>query len=194
MSLNYTNFSDEEILGFISRDGDRQAFEELYVRYSDLLFNYVYARVGDRFITQEIVQELFLSLWQRRSSLCISVCKSYLFSASKKLIISYYRKELARQRQNTTWASERESENNFTYQYALAEDLQTRYQKGLEMLPAKCHQVFTLSRQGLTNREVAAQLDISEKTVEQHITKALRILRSFLKDHLVYTILLLNFL
>ncbi|WP_221391014.1 RNA polymerase sigma factor [Dyadobacter sp. NIV53] len=194
MSLKYTNFSDEEILQFISMNGDKQAFEELYLRYSDMLFNYVYARVADRFIAQEIVQELFLNLWQRRNDLSVSICKSYLFSAAKNLIISNYRKELARQRQNTRWESERERENNFTYQHALVVDLQARYQEGLESLPPKCQQVFTLSRQGFSNREVAVQLEISEKTVEQHITKALRVLKVYLKEHLVYGILLLGFI
>lgn len=193
MSLPYTNLSDEEILVIISTDGDRKAFEELYLRYSDVLFNYIYARVGDRFIAQEIVQELFLSLWQKRVDLSVSVCRSYLFSAAKNLIISNYRRELARQRQNTRWESGREHEADFTYQHALAEDLQAHYQKGLHLLPPKCQQVFALSRQGFSNREVAVQLEISEKTVEQHITKALRLLKVYLKEHLAYGVLLLTF-
>jgi RNA polymerase sigma-70 factor (ECF subfamily) len=192
MNAKYTNFSDTELLEIISTDADRKAFEEFYHRYFSSLFNYVYSRINDRFTSQEIVQELFVSIWQKRAVLNIQDCKSYLFSAAKKLIITHYRAEMSRQNRNTIWDSARETSAETTFQDTLALDLQNRYHEALHLLPEKCRQVFTMSRQGISNRDVALELNISEKTVEQHITKALRILKGYLKEHLAYTLILIN--
>ncbi|WP_159470549.1 sigma-70 family RNA polymerase sigma factor [Dyadobacter sp. 3J3] len=192
MNARYTHFSDANLLEIIRTDADRKAFEELYLRYFAPLFNYVYSRINDRFTSQEIVQELFVSIWQKRIDSNIQDCKSYLFSSAKKRIITHYRAEMSRQNRNTYWESARESSAETTYQDTLALDLQNRYHEALHLLPEKCRQVFTLSRQGISNRDVALELNISEKTVEQHITKALRILKVYLKEHLAYTLILIN--
>jgi len=188
MKTNYTSSTDEELLTLLSRNDDRNAFEALYGRYSSRIFDYVHTRVNDRYTAQEIVQELFLGLWQKRKSLSVQLCQAYLFSAAKNLIISYYRRESAREVRQKRWEATRSHHEDHTYQEAVVQDLRVRYQEGLMLLPDKCQRVFTLSRDGLSNREVASQLDISEKTVEQHITKALRFLKVYLKEHLAYLV------
>ncbi len=193
MATDYTRSTDEELLDYLRDHDDRVAFEALYDRYSTRIFDYINARVNDRYTAQEIVQELFVSLWQKRRDLSVQSCRSYLFSAAKNLIISHYRKEIARTARQISWGAERPYQEEYTYQETLVEDLRVRYQEGLQLLPDKCQRVFTLSRNGLSNREVADQLNISEKTVEQHITKALRFLRVYLKEHLAYLAVLTTF-
>ncbi len=193
METHYAHLSDEKLLDSIGVSDDRQAFEILYHRYSVRLFDYVHARVDDRYTAQEIVQELFVGLWQKRGSLSVQNCRAYLFSAAKNLVISHHRQEIARAARQQSWVAERHREEGFTDQETIAQDLRARYQEGLHLLPDKCQRVFTLSRGGLTNREVADQLNISEKTVEQHITKALRFLKVYLKEHLAYLLLFLFF-
>ena len=193
METHYTNLSDEELLIKLTVSDDRTAFETLYLRYASPLFDYVHARADDRYTAQEIVQELFLGLWQKRKSLSVQTCRAYLFCAAKNLIISHYRKEISREMRQKTWETGRSQIEEHTYQEAIAQDLRVRYQKGLKQLPEKCQRVFTLSRDGLSNREVADQLNISEKTVEQHITKALRFLKVYLKEHLAYLAVLTTF-
>lgn len=194
MKTNYTSSTDEELLALLSGNDDRKAFETLYERYSTRIFDYIHARVNDRYTAQEIVQELFVGLWQKRNVLDVQACRSYLFSAAKNLIISHYRKEMARVVRQQNWEAERPRQEEHAYQETLVQDLQVRYQEGLHLLPDKCQRVFSLSRQGLSNREVADQLSISEKTVEQHITKALRFLRMYLKEHLAYLMILTTFI
>ncbi len=189
METHYAHFSDEELLTGLTVRDDRKAFETLYCRYSARIFDYVHVRVNDRYTAQEIVQELFVGLWQKRASLSIKTCRAYLFSAAKNLVISHYRQEMARAARQQNWAGEQQPEAELTYQETIARDLNVRYEQGLQLLPDKCQQVFTLSRDGLTNREVARQMNISEKTVEQHITKALRFLKVYLKEHLAYLFL-----
>ena len=186
MKRHYGNLSDKELLTSITVSNDRKAFEALYLRYSIRVFDLVHARVNDRYNAQEIVQELFVGLWQKRRSLSIQNCRAYLFSAAKNLVISHYRREIAREARQQNWAAGRRQVEELTYEETIAQDLHIRYQEGLKLLPDKCQRVFTLSREGLTNHEVAEQLDISEKTVEQHITKALRFLKVYLREHLAY--------
>lgn len=193
METNYTNSTDQELLALLSGTDDRNAFEALYGRYSARIFDYIHARVNDRYTAQEIVQELFVSLWQKRKGLSVLTCRAYLFSAAKNLIVSHYRKEMARTARQKSWEAERSQQEENTYQETLVQDLRVRYQEGLHLLPDKCQRVFTLSRDGLSNREVAERLNISEKTVEQHITKALRFLKVYLKEHLAYLAVFANF-
>jgi RNA polymerase sigma factor (sigma-70 family) len=77
-------------------------------------------------------------------------------------------------------------------QVALTGELEKRYEQGLQLLPPKCREVFVMSRKGNTNQEIAVKLIISEKTVEQHITKALRILKGYLREHFAYLLLFLQ--
>ena len=186
MQSTYIHSTDEELLDRLRRDGDRKAFEAVYNRYSSPIFDYIHARVQDRYTAQEIVQELFVSLWQKRRELSVQNCRTYLFSAAKNLIISHYRSEIARQARQKGWELTRLHQEENADQEILVQDLHVRYQQGLRLLPEKCQLVFTLSRNGLSNREVADQLNISEKTVEQHITTALRFLKVYLREHLAY--------
>lgn len=194
MKPSYFNHSDETLLKLICENNDTSAFEEVYSRYFKILFNYVFSKVNDQFVAQEIVQVLFIRLWQSRSKAQIQLCRPYLFSSVKNLIISHYRKELTRQEHYVEWQKVQTDTTNITDQKILTSDLQFRYDEGLHLLPPKCRQVFILSREGYSNKKIATELLVSEKTVEQHITKALRVLREHLKDHFAYAIALLQFL
>lgn len=193
MGKRYVMYSDEDLLDLMQERDDESAFAELYDRYFQILFNYTYEKVNDQFATQEIVQELFVSLWQHRKEHSIEACRSYLYTMAKNLVISFYRKEFTRQRHYTQWSSLRLQATDYSDQSTLTDDLEHRYEKALQMLPEKCKKVFVSSRQGYANREIAQSMGISEKTVEQHITKALRILRIHLKEHLLYSTALLQF-
>lgn len=193
MSGRYVTCSDEDLVDIMHQYDDESAFAELYSRYFRPLFNYTYEKVNDRFVAQEIVQELFVSLWQQRHQHSIQACRPYLFSVAKNLIISFYRKEQTRQRHYHQWGTLSPHTTDSSDQVILLDDLNHQYEEGLNRLPDKCREVFVLSRQGYTNRKIAQSLAISEKTVEQHITKALRSLRLHLKEHLRYLLIALQF-
>ena len=190
MNSTYKSYSDELMLTLIAENDDELAFAELYDRYFRLLFNHAFSKIGDRFAAQEIVQELFVSIWQQRQRLRVQCCRTYLFAGIRNLIISYYRKEFTRRQHYSRWESQHDGYTEATEQQVLTTDLSDRYEKGLHLLSPKCREVFLLSRQGVSNRQISEQLGISEKTVEQHITKALRILKEYLKEHFVAMLLL----
>ena len=192
MTETYITFSDEQILSLVTDQRDESAFAELYDRYFRILFNYTFTKVNDEFVSQEIVQDLFVSLWQQRNRNAVQACRPYLFSMAKNLIISYYRKEFTRQRHYNQWEIQTNLYSEPADQEILTGDLQNHFEQGLHLLPPKCKEVFILSRNGHSNKEIANRLVISEKTVEQHITKALRVLKEYLKEHFAYVFLLLQ--
>ena len=193
MNSHYLPYSDEDLLALMQEHDDELAFSELYNRYFRLIYNYSYEKVSDPFVAQEIVQELFVSLWQQRHRHVVQSCRPYLFSVAKNLVISFYRKEFTRQRHYSQWGVLRPQAADSPDQQALTDDLQHQYEAGLNLLPDKCREVFVLSRRGIPNREIAQKLVISEKTVEQHITKALRVLRVHLKEHFLYSLAMIQF-
>lgn len=192
MNNFYAACSDENILALINEQDDELAFEELYNRYFKTLFNYAYSKVNDRFAAQEIVQELFVKVWQQRRHNLVECGRSFLFTIAKRQIISFYRKEYTRRHHYGQWEIQRSENAEFADQPTLASELQHRYQQVLHLLSPKCHEVFVMSRQGFSNRQIGEQLGISEKTVEQHITKALRILKAHLKEHMICAVLLFS--
>lgn len=190
MPVTYSTHSDNQLLQLVSQS-DQQAFDELYERYFTRLFNYAYEKTGDRFLAQEVVQELFITIWQQRTRLAITgLAKSYIFTTAKHLIIDQYRREASRAHYTNTFVSRQSLSTNQTEEQVWANELERSYQEFLAQLPPKCQQAFILSRQGYSNREIAQQMDITEKTVEQHISKALRLVRDWLPNYLMILLVL----
>jgi RNA polymerase sigma-70 factor (family 1) len=165
--------------------GDTRAFEVLYRRYFAKLYGTAYKRLQDKALAEEVVQELFVSLWERRQSLAIKDVSAYLFSSIKYLIIANIKKNNLLESLNTT---DIDLAVDNTREYLSFDELHQSYQQALKNIPYRCREVFLLKRSGLSHKEISEKLDISEKTVENQMTKALKILKEALKE---YTILLL---
>ncbi len=180
--------SDQDLLSDIA-NGDSRAFEILYRRYFSKLYGAAYKRLQDKELTEEIVQELFVSLWERRASLPIENIENYLFTSIKYLVIAQFRKDTLFEKYSSTLNLD-ENDDNFTEQAVAFDELNEAYQQALQVIPERCREVFLLKRSGLSQKEISERLDISEKTVENQMTKALKILRGALKD---YTALLILF-
>ena len=165
----------------------------------DFFFNYYYPglcvfarKIGS--ISEEdcknLVQDVFLKFWNDREKIIIqSSVRAYLFVSVKNKCLDFFKKT---GRDGYSHLSELDAVDlagDSFETYVLAE-LETLFRSGLEKLPGRCREVFELSRfEGLKNREIAVKLDISEKTVENQMTKALRILKIELKDYLPLLIL-----
>lgn len=185
--------TDQKILSHLSQ-GDVNAFDFLYQKYFSKLYGAVYKRLQNRELTEEIVQELFISLWERRAVLSISTTiEAYLFSSVKYLVIAQYKKNNLFEQYSSSTETDNKDEN-FTEQAVSFDELNEAYQKALLILPERCREVFLLKRNGLSQREISEQLDISEKTVENQMTKALKMLREALKDYTTIFIILSSLL
>jgi RNA polymerase sigma-70 factor (family 1) len=180
----YQTYTDFDLIALLKAD-DILAFDTLYARYFGKLYNHAYEKLHDRYLAQEVVQDLFVRFWQSRHKVEVHTSlASYFFVAIRYLIINQFKKQLIYEQKIDKLTLTQSQITDETNEWLDLKDLQTDYQAALHTLPEKCREVFTMSRNGATNKEIGEALNISTKTVEQHITKALRTLRVLLNSHL----------
>jgi RNA polymerase sigma-70 factor (family 1) len=190
MSLNSATtelklLPDGELLGLVRNDS-MEAFEELYNRYWKSLYSFAYKRVRSKEISEEIVQDFLANLWAGRKTLIIKTSfEGYIYTAVRNLVFNYIAKETRRKAYSHFVQLFKVDTDNSTEETINTRDLQQNIEKGLNNLPEKCRSVFELSRhENKSNKEIARELGISEKTVESHLTKAIKRLRVTLNSAL----------
>lgn len=189
---DYTRLSEKELVELL-REDKLSAFKELYKRYWKKLYGAAYKRLRNKEQCEEIVQELFTNLWVKRHELpLINGVSSYLYTSVTHLVIDHYRKELVRQKYRETFKLVHYQEaDNSTEEAILLKDLTETIESEISQLPDKCRSVYELSRkEHKSNKEIAMQMGISEKTVENHLTKALKRLQLGLSHYLVLVLCL----
>lgn len=166
--------------------GDEQVFEQFFRTYYQRLCNYANTILGDIDEAEEMVQTAFFNLWEKRTSIEVHTSlKSYLYRAVYNSSLNRV-KHLKVQRKHDDWYRQTTSSEHDNAAGCLIEsELNGLIQRSVGQLPPQCQTVFRLSRfENLSYAEIAEQLNISVKTVENHMIKALRILREKLKDYL----------
>jgi len=172
---------DSELLEMLGHEDATLAFSELYNRYWDKLFGAAYKRVKSVETAEEIVQDLFTDIWTRRKTLDIrSELPVYLFSAIKYRVINQVHRQMVKNTFEYNNSAYSELDNS-TEELVIVNDLKYHLENNVRLLPVKCREVYQLSRDGhQSNKAIAKQLSISEKTVENQITRALKKLRTSL--------------
>lgn len=188
----YSSYLDCKLTTLLSR-GDEAAFTEIYSRYSEKLLAIAYHYTKDKNFAEEIVQEVFSGLWERRSQLKIETLSAYLATAIKFSVFRTVHRQ--RRRAEIVELNYKVKEADLLEETIHAKFLQEYINGIVEQLPEKCRLVYKYSRnKGLSNAEISEEMEIAEKTVEAHMTKALKALRSNLKELGVSIYLLLSFL
>jgi RNA polymerase sigma-70 factor (family 1) len=192
--LNCSNYSDSELLDAI-RQGDVNAFAELFRRYWKKLHTVAMSKVRCEEVAKEIVQELFISLWEKRATLTINQVHSYLLIAIKNRILNYVASQNVLKKH---WDYYREfipSADKVTENDVQLNDLTAALEKSIEQLPQKSKLIFKLNRlDGQSIPDIATKLNLSEKAIQYHITSSLKKLRLQLRDFVLTLCLLFNFL
>lgn len=177
--MKYDDFQDSELLLKLSHD-DKRAFDEIYRRYWSAMFHSAYNILKEREACLDIVQELFIWLWEHRISLNVVSLKPYLMVAVKFKVANYIQRGKVRM-------SFFDKLKQIDEPYELVEDsfevkeMMEIINHFTNQLPDKCREIFLLSRQeNLSNKEIAERLNISVKTVENQMTIALKKMRSSL--------------
>jgi RNA polymerase sigma-70 factor (ECF subfamily) len=162
-----------------------QSFESLFRQYYQMLCSYAYRFVNDSDTAEEIVQDLFYKLWEKREELQInSSVKSYLFSAVHNRCLKYIEHRNVENKYRDYYLL-RESEIDSEPQHGSeVHEMQEIIDSTLDSLPDRCSRIFRLNRfDGLKYQEIAQKLSISVKTVEANMGKALKMLRKNLKNY-----------
>lgn len=180
MTAKFKAYSDDTLVELL-QSHELVAFDEIYRRYWRGLYSMAYKRVQSREISEEIVQDIFTSLWASRTSSSIANLSAYLFTAVKYKVINHQAKEVSRK----SYAKEQVRmvrEDNSTEEAVLLDDLNRALENAIGKLPVKRQMIFKLHRQeNLSMKQVASQMGISEKTVENQFGKAIKMLKVNLK-------------
>ncbi|PIF29751.1 RNA polymerase sigma-70 factor (ECF subfamily) [Flavobacterium sp. 9] len=182
----YKRFTDEELVELL-RQGKDKAFDELYFRYRDLLVRFVYLRMKSIPISEEIVQEVFTTIWERRKTLVIQKkFSAYIYTSVRYVTLDYFKSHTITDqyiKEVLDSSTVEYSSTNATEDSIYYEELQEAVDKAASLLPKKSKEVFILSRiKHYTNKEIAEELNVSHETVKYHIAYALKFMRSYLGE------------
>jgi len=164
------------------KSDDKNAINGLYEAYSRRLFNFAFSYLKTDEDSLDVVQDVFLSLWKKRNDLNEDTnLEAYLFTVTKNSVISIFRKKISEKGylehlRNVSVLYHNDNEEQCDYQ-----NLSEKIQELVGKLPEQRKRIFQMSKEkGMSNKAIAEELNISVKTVEDHMTKA----RRFIKEHL----------
>lgn len=171
--------SDHELTSLLF-DHDHRAYVELYNRYQGLLYIYACKITQDEVEAEDIVQEVFIYLWEKRAEIKIkSSIASFLYSAVRFKFFNLLDSKKVRSDYTKSFQTFIDQGLCTTDHYVREKELANLIEKEISELPPKMREIFELSRKAhLTHKEISARLNISEKTVKNQINNSLKILRS----------------
>ncbi|WP_460634983.1 RNA polymerase sigma factor [Larkinella harenae] len=188
----FVRSSDSELLDFIN-EGNEAALTELYERYWESVFLYVVKVLNDPDGASDVVQETFIALWQKRGELDhIRSLKAYLISIARYKALKSISLSLSEERYRTSLLSFFNDVADDPETQLMAQEMDTFLESQIQALPDRMREVFLLSRrEQLSHAEIAARLNISDKTVKKQIYYALKQLRSVMDEQHMWTTILL---
>src|SRR5690606_18512864 len=179
-------YNDAELLQQI-RAGDKVAFRNVYERYWERLYRVARSKVGQVETAEEMIQDIFADVWERRESLSVINLERYLFRAVKYKALDYIRAQIVKRYNEdeilnaSSEYTDAEAEEELAYQ-----ELKRAFDSGLNSLPEKTRGIFCLNKlEQLSVREISAELGIPQRTVSYHIAQALSVMRVHLKDFIL---------
>ncbi|GGC48382.1 DNA-directed RNA polymerase sigma-70 factor [Parapedobacter defluvii] len=175
----YSTCTDAELTDLL-RKGDGAAFAEIYQRYSPVLYRHAYNKLRDKEEVRDLIQELFINLWDRRQDIVLaSSLSSYLYGAVRNRVINVFAHQKVEERYLASLVDFVEADQVTADQWVRERELRAQIERAVASLPRKMREVFELSRiEHLNHKEIAERLDISDQTVNKQVKNALRILRS----------------
>lgn len=195
--------TENNVLGQI-KQGDMDAFEQLYFDLQPRLYSFSRKFINDAEQAKDIVQDIFMEFWERRETIEVKTSvNSYLFRMVHNKCLNLIRTQKLQDRYTSyTEIKLKEAELHFYeddqigYKSIFFNEMEQIFNKSIHELPDSQREIFILSRQeGLSNKEIAEKLDISVRTVENHIYRSLKSLKESLRDFcLLVPFILINFL
>lgn len=173
------------------KNSNQGVFEMVFKYYYSGLVIYADQIIKNMPVSEDIVQSVFLKLWETRQSLDIRSFRSYFIQCVKNRCIDHLRSCEVKNKYSHEWKDDS--------QYEMQDDLWTLMeldeliQKAIDKLPPRCREIFLMSRtENLKIAEIAEKLRLSARTVETQISKALKVLRTELAEYLALLIIFLN--
>ena len=176
------------------KDGDMVAFDAIYNKYCHKLYEFVLMYLKQKEDAEEIVQEVFVKIWESRGKIDVYASfESFLFTIAYNSTMSLLRKRISENKSREFLKSLQQFEKDDTAINELAfKELNSKLKSLLDQLTSRQKEIFLLSREeGLTHKEIAQKLKISESTVNNHLVTTLKYLKSHIDSRLAVNILFL---
>lgn len=172
----------------INQYNEEKTFKEIYDQNWSRLFHFALNVIGDRAACEDIIQDVFISFWQKRNDLKVDNISAYLFQSVKFQIFKYLRNNKITKRHLNRISL---LQNEYNIEGILeAKELALELKQIIKKLPERCQQIFMMSRfEHLTNQEIAVQLGLSVQTVKNQISKALSYLRKEMSSDMYFLLL-----
>ena len=186
-------FQDEQIALRLSKR-DEAAFEQVFKTHYKNLHAYAFTMLKDEDEAEEMVQQVFFKLWERSEHLSFSgSIAAYLYRAVHNESLNFIKHQKVKAGHQMHVAYSMKNKSDQAQSKMIRKELENKFREALNELPEQCRTVFQLSRfEDMKYKEIANKLDISVKTVENHMGKALKLLRTKLVDFLPLLLILLS--
>lgn len=197
--MSMEQFSDPALLLQIKQD-NHLAFDMLFGRYWEKMYRAAWARLNDEAAAQDIVQEIFIKLWQRRNSLEIQLSvEGYLLSAVRLSVISYFRSQKVSEQRMQDALSRVEILEDSIHANEGYLELERTLEEAVNHMPEMLQRVYHLRAENRSVKAIAGELGIAEQTVKNYISEVLRRLRHVIiekhpEKHVTYLALILSVL
>src|SRR5690625_2614547 len=176
---------EERLLVKKLKRGDKQAFDSLYYKYEEKLYAFVYKLTHSHAEAEDMVKYAFIKISEKRSTLDTGKnFEAYLFTIARNKVYNKARKRTYKHAyEHYLKGRLSRGQNNSTEESLKYREARQIVEHAIEQLPPRRKEVFTLSRMnGLSNKEIAALTDTSVSNIENHINKALKLLRAYLAN------------
>ena len=174
----YQSLPDARLAALL-KEGDQSAYTEIFQRYKRILYKHAFRMLEDQDDANDVIQDVFLALWQKRESLTIKgSLAAYLYQSVRNRIFDRITHQKVIARYIASIRDFMEAGQWITEEELRAKELAAIIETEIAALPRKMREVFELSRQEeLSYKEIARKLNISDKTVKQQVHNAVKILR-----------------
>lgn len=184
------NISDADLARRI-KYGEKDAYEELFKRYAPRIFQFSLSYLKNKADSEELVQDVFLKIWEKRKILdAAQNIKAYIFKIAINTIYDFIRRKNIENAFNDFAKVNFNKSSNSTWETVIFEEMQTTLNKLIAQMPDQRRRVFYLSKKkGLTNDQIAQKLNLSKRTVENQLYRAIHFLKEHLKNESVFSLL-----
>ena len=181
------------------KSGDEEALHSLFLVYFPRLNDFAARIISDPETSQDIAQEVFVTLWEKKNRINIQNIESFLYKMIRNKCIDHIKQMKVIDNWKMEWGEHVKFEELYHIDFIrdepyilIQEELKTEIEKTIKELPDRCREVFLLSRvDGLKNREIAEKLNINIKNVERHISRAVRTFRAKFSEEIPLAIIIL---
>lgn len=184
------NINDSELARKI-RTGEKNAYQQLFERYAPRIFQFSLSYLKNQADAEELVQDVFLKIWEKRETLDQSKnIKSFIFKVAVNTIYDFIRHKNIENAFNDFARVNFETNSNNTWHTVIFDEMTANLVEMIAKLPVQQQRIFQLSKdEGLTNEEIAAKLNLSKRTVENHLYRAISFLKVNFKNETFISVL-----